>query len=240
MLGVRDLGMELHARRCRGRDPRAPATGTASVRAVTANPGGAAVIESPWLIHTICRPAGRANSSDEPSTCSSVRPYSPLPGLARPRRRDRARRAARRNRCRAAGRPRRRSRDRSTGAPSTCTDAGPPERMIAFGLAREHLRDRHRARHDLAVDVRLAHAPRDQLRVLRPEVDDEDEVGLSRSRVAIGSGRHVSAHADALRALERLALGLQRRARPSLRPSGIPSPSRSRSWPSTCAARRRG
>ena len=29
-------------------------------------------------------------------------------------------------------------------------------------------------RHDLAVDARLAHASRDQLRVLRAEVDDED------------------------------------------------------------------
>ena len=77
--------------------------------------------------------------------------------------------------------------------------------MIAFGLAREHLGERHRARHDLGVDVRLAHAPRDQLRVLRAEVDDENEVECVASR---GS----PAHADALRALERLALGLQRRA----------------------------
>ncbi len=44
-------------------------------------------------------------------------------------------------------------------------------------LACQHLRDRHRARNDLAVDVQLAHTTRDQLRVLRPEVDDEDEVG---------------------------------------------------------------
>ena len=41
---------------------------------------------------------------------------------------------------------------------------------------REHLRDGHRVGHDLGVDPRLPHPPRDQLRVLRPEVDDEDEV----------------------------------------------------------------
>ena len=52
-------------------------------------------------------------------------------------------------------------------------------------VAGEHLRDRHRARDDLAVDVHLAHPPRDQLRVLRPEVDDEDEVG----RVVHAHGR---------------------------------------------------
>ncbi len=48
-------------------------------------------------------------------------------------------------------------------------------------VAREHLRDRHRPRHDLAVHVRLADATRDQLRVLRPEVDDENEIGVGRA-----------------------------------------------------------
>jgi hypothetical protein len=42
------------------------------------------------------------------------------------------------------------------------------------GPAGEDLGDRHRVRHDLAVHVRLADPTRDQLRVLRPEVDDED------------------------------------------------------------------
>ena len=35
---------------------------------------------------------------------------------------------------------------------------------------------RLRERMDLAIDARLAHAPRDQLRDLRAEVDDENEV----------------------------------------------------------------
>ena len=37
-------------------------------------------------------------------------------------------------------------------------------------------RERHRARDDLRVDACLADPPRDQLGVLRPEVDDENGV----------------------------------------------------------------
>src|SRR5581483_2040918 len=42
------------------------------------------------------------------------------------------------------------------------------------GLAFAQLLPRSRARHELAVDVRLAHAARDQLAVLRAEIEDED------------------------------------------------------------------
>ena len=44
-----------------------------------------------------------------------------------------------------------------------------PDRVLRRDLGRGG-----RVRHDLAVDARLAHAARDQLRVLRAEVDDED------------------------------------------------------------------
>ena len=70
-------------------------------------------------------------------------------------------------------------------------------------LLGEHLRDGHRAGDDLAVHVGFTNPARDQLRVLRPEVDDEDDVG---GVTHAGSARH----ADALRALQRLAFGLQR------------------------------
>jgi len=40
-------------------------------------------------------------------------------------------------------------------------------------VAREQLPDRHRVGHDLGVDPRLPHPTRDQLRVLRTEIDDE-------------------------------------------------------------------
>ena len=53
-------------------------------------------------------------------------------------------------------------------------------------LARQHVRHRHGVRHDLGVDPRLPHPPRDQLRVLGPEVDDENQVvvRVARSRHA--------------------------------------------------------
>jgi len=47
-----------------------------------------------------------------------------------------------------------------------------------LGPARQHLGDRHGTRHDLAVDVRLAYASGDQLRVLRAEIDDENQIVL--------------------------------------------------------------
>ena len=59
--------------------------------------------------------------------------------------------------------------------------------------------------HDLGVDVRFAHTAGDQLRVLRAEVDDEDEVVTHEDRLTM-TGRSSSrspAHADALGALER-------------------------------------
>ncbi len=59
-------------------------------------------------------------------------------------------------------------------------------------LAREHVRHRHGVRDDLGVDPRLADAPRDELGVLRTEVDDEDQVVLCRLRHArsLSSGKH--------------------------------------------------
>src|SRR6478752_468323 len=49
--------------------------------------------------------------------------------------------------------------------PTTEDDAG--------RLTRPHLVSGDRVRNDLGVDVRFPHAPGDQLRVLRPEVDDQ-------------------------------------------------------------------
>ena len=49
-------------------------------------------------------------------------------------------------------------------------------------LAGQHLGHRHRVGHDLGVDAGLAHAAGDQLGVLRPEVDDEDQVVLRLAR----------------------------------------------------------
>ena len=42
---------------------------------------------------------------------------------------------------------------------------------------------------DFAIDARLAHAPGDQLRDLRAEVDDEDEVMTYQAHVAEEAGK---------------------------------------------------
>ena len=62
----------------------------------------------------------------------------------------------------------------SCGAPSSDTLAGPPERMTAAHVRIAQTLDGRWAGNDLAEDARLAHAPRDELRVLRSEVEDRD------------------------------------------------------------------
>ena len=54
---------------------------------------------------------------------------------------------------------------------------------------RHHLGHRHGVRHDLGVDPRLAHPTRDQLGVLRPEVDHQDQIVLRRRHDRILSSR---------------------------------------------------
>ena len=77
------------------------------------------------------------------------------------------------------------------GAPSAYTDAGPPERIERERIPRARLRRRQPVRHELRVHARLAHAPRDQLRVLAAEVEDEHRPllgrGLRRSAPAAGT-----------------------------------------------------
>jgi hypothetical protein len=55
---------------------------------------------------------------------------------------------------------------------------------------------RHAVRHELGVHPRLAHAARDQLRVLAAEVDDEDGAFLRR-RLGRGERKHLSADSSA-------------------------------------------
>ena len=63
-----------------------------------------------------------------------------------------------------------------SGASLSSTEAGPPERITALGfIAREGL-GRLLERHDLGIDPLLAHAPRDELRHLGAEIDDENLV----------------------------------------------------------------
>ena len=62
------------------------------------------------------------------------------------------------------------------GLPASGTEAGPPEKITALGLEPLEGLGRLAERVDLAIDARLAHAPRDELGHLGAEVDDEDEV----------------------------------------------------------------
>ena len=61
--------------------------------------------------------------------------------------------------------------------PNSVTLAGPPERITALGFSRSQRVLGAVEGHDLGVDALLAHAPRDQLRHLAAEIDDEDGVG---------------------------------------------------------------
>ena len=100
-----------------------------------------------------------------------------LPVLAgpvrRPRRRGRGPAPTPRSRCPAPGR---RGRDGRVegGRASAYDDAGPPERTTPAGRARRILGGRVVVRHELGVHPALAHAARDELRVLRAEVEHED------------------------------------------------------------------
>ena len=156
------------------------------------SPGGSAVMRSPWLIQTVCFSPGFQTPSKSADGPAHARP-------ARGRTRDGARsppcrRAARpspsgRSRCRApACRPR-----RSPAARAGCrlrgTEPGPPERITPFGRSARKRLGGLVERHDLAIDARLAHAPRDELRHLAAEIDDEDG----------GMGGGTIAHAAAVR-----------------------------------------
>ena len=82
------------------------------------------------------------------------------------------------------------------GTLSPYTELGPPERMIPLGFHSRIHCDRARGRVDLAVDVGLAHPARDELGVLRAEIDDQDAVVmLGHSSIAswLGVRRRFSA-----------------------------------------------
>ena len=53
------------------------ATGAPALVAVAANPSGAAVMASPWLIQTLEVAGQSVHSGEAPVCVSSVRPYSP-------------------------------------------------------------------------------------------------------------------------------------------------------------------
>ena len=206
---VHHLRMELQAREARARRPRSrPAT--SAVEAVTVKPAGPRGRRR-RATSTPAAPPG-APSKSVPRAGDRKRGAAELARgpCARPRRRGRRHRleAVADAQDRDAGPEERRGRWRAR-RPRTRSD-GPPDRIIADGFFGEHLGGRHGRRDDLAVDPRLAHAARDELGVLRAEVDDQDQVvfdggchGQSLDRAARFSPSPGSPGFDTLAALAR-------------------------------------
>ena len=149
---------------------------------VDRKPSGAAVTSSPWDIHETSSSGTPSSRVPGSSTETRVRPYSRCPVRATVA----AERLGHRHEAVADAEDRyvalEQARRRGSGRPVRRPTTGPPERMIAFGLAGQHLLDRHVVRDDLGVDLRLTHPAGDQLGVLGPEVDDEDEVVVGQLR----------------------------------------------------------
>ena len=68
------------------------------------------------------------------------------------------------------------------GGSASVTDSGPPDRMMPFGANARTVGVAHVPGMDLAIDAAFAHAARDQLRVLRAEVEDQDAVRVDVGR----------------------------------------------------------
>ncbi len=64
------------------------------------------------------------------------------------------------------------------GLSISVTEAGPPDRITAFGRMPLEGGFRRLEGDDLGIDAGFAHAPRDELRHLAAEIDDEDGVGM--------------------------------------------------------------
>ncbi len=88
------------------------------------------------------------------------------------------------------------------GAFGCSTDSGPPERMMPLGWKATTSASLDVPGMDLAVDAELAHAARDELRVLRAEVEDEDAVGVD---VVVGGGLHSAFYVTRLQGAIRAA-----------------------------------
>ena len=66
----------------------------------------------------------------------------------------------------------------AAGGRLSVTDSGPPERIIPRAPKAAYFVAIHVPRQDLAVDAALAYPAGDELRVLRPEVEYQDPVGV--------------------------------------------------------------
>ena len=221
-VGVRDLGVELHAvdaplgvlergdRHLAGarRDPEARRARRRSSRSGSST-----------------RPASVGSSPNSGRRRGDLEAGAAVlapPGAARPRRRAAGRSAGRRSRCRARARRRRTPRRRSWARPRRApTWAAAEDDAPRARRGQQLAHDRHGRAGTISLVRRAAlpHPPGDQLRVLRPEVDDQRTVsnGWARSEAIGRPGQPCdpgadaseapidpSAHADALGPLQHL------------------------------------
>ena len=166
---------------------------------------------------------------------------------ARPGRRAGRTWSARRSRRRAPARRLEHGRRVRAGSRASWVEAGPPERMIAAGReARVTNSVADGAGVDLAVDPVLAHAARDQLGVLRAEVEDQDALGHRFGRWWRG-GRVIGQKAGGVEAAWRALMGgsdqcraLPARPAPAAAAGSRPSRSSAPAGPRNCWVRSSG
>ncbi len=185
------------------------ATGVTSVPASTRNPSGAAVTESPWDIHTVCsagmlgeQGAGVGHGHRGPA----VLPRAGVRDLAAQALGHQLEAVAHPEHGYAGVEERRVEAGRALGVDR----GGPAGEDHGLRLPGQDLGHRHRVRHDLGVDPRLADPPGDQLGVLGAEVDDEDQVvlggglhGVSLVALVRGAPRWLTGSRDASSSLVR-------------------------------------
>ena len=210
-----------HMRRSRSSNA---ATGEPSVVASTAKPGGASWTASPWDIHTDCSPGLPARKD---ARLGDRRRRSPKLAQAGLRYRS----------AEGAGHELKPVTDAHDGEPrleESRVDVGrallvhggrAPAQDDGRGISGEHVGRAHRVRNDLGVDVRLSHAARDQLGILRPEVDDEDGA-VAHGAVAHGAVAHGAVtHAATAAANSRVIRRSTTKERPGITPPRMRTPS---------------
>ena len=183
--GVRDLRVEQQRRRAAARRPPWPPPGALALVADDPEARRRRATRSPWLAQT-------SSDAGNPSNSRSARlgrrhhrgPVLPVRSVPRPARPADRSSSACRSRCRAPARRTRARPGRTAARRRPARSAGPPDRMMPAGARARTRLGRLVPRHHLRVDRELPEPARDELRVLRTEVEDEN--GLVRHGANLG------------------------------------------------------